>query len=65
MDPVTVSTGGALHPSLYLDPELEEREQRLIFERTWQLAGHVSSLRERGSYVTAWAGNQPVLVVRD
>ena len=49
MDPVTVSTGGALHPSLYLDPELEEREQRLIFERTWQLAGHVSSLRERGS----------------
>jgi choline monooxygenase len=65
MDPVMVSTGGALHPSLYLDPELEEREQRLIFERTWQLAGHVSSLRERGSYVTAWAGNQPVLVVRD
>jgi choline monooxygenase len=65
MDPVMVSTGAALHPNLYLDPELQEREQRLIFERTWQLAGHVSSLRERGSYVTAWAGNQPVLVVRD
>src|SRR5689334_13493092 len=65
MDPVMVSAGGALHPNLYLDPELQEREQRLIFERTWQLAGHVSSLRERGSYVTAWAGNQPVLVVRD
>ena len=55
----------ALHPSFYLDPELQEREQELIFERTWQLAGHLSQLGQPGSYVTAWAGNQPVLVVRD
>ena len=57
--------GSALHPSFYLDPGLQEREQRLIFERTWQLAGHISKLPQPGSYITCWAGNQPVLVVRD
>ena len=44
---------------------LEAAEQELIFERTWQLAGHVSQLAGTGSYITAAAGNQPVLVVRD
>jgi Rieske 2Fe-2S family protein len=57
--------GPALEPALYLDPEVAEREQRLIFERTWQLAGHVGQLPRPGSYITAQAGSQPVLVVRD
>ncbi len=57
--------GRALLPSLYLDPELVEAEQRLIFERTWQLAGHIASLPRPGSYLTASAGDQPVLVLRD
>src|SRR5262245_25567208 len=55
----------ALAPRLYLDPEVLEREQRQIFERTWQLAGHVSDLPQPGSYLTTTAGDQPVLVVRD
>ena len=41
-----------------------EAEHERIFERTWQLAGHVSQLSEPGSYLTAKAGTQPVLVVR-
>jgi choline monooxygenase len=57
--------GTAMLPALYTDPEVLEAEQRLIFERTWQLAGHVSSLPRAGSYLTAQAGSQPVLVVRD
>ena len=57
--------GTALAPRLYTDDRLLEAEQRLIFERTWQLAGHVSALPRPGSYLTAWAGSQPVLVVRD
>lgn len=57
--------GTALEPRLYTDPALLEAEQRLIFERTWQLAGHVSALPRPGSYITAQAGDQPVLVVRD
>jgi Rieske 2Fe-2S family protein len=57
--------GRALHPRLYLDPSLLEAEQELIFERTWQLAGHVSALQKPGSYITCQAGTQPVVVVRD
>jgi Rieske 2Fe-2S family protein len=57
--------GEALEPRLYLDPELIEVEQERIFERTWQLIGHVSALPRPGSYITGFAGSQPVLVVRD
>ena len=42
----------ALEPRLYLDPELLEAEQERIFERTWQLVGHVSALPRPGSYIT-------------
>ncbi len=55
----------ALSPRLYTDPEVAAAEQELIFERTWQLAGHVGALPGPGSYITATAGTQPVLVVRD
>ena len=58
-------SGLALEPRLYTDPAVLEAEQELIFERTWQLAGHVGSLPRPGSYITARAGTQPVLVVRD
>jgi len=61
----TAPSAVALEPRLYTDPSLLEAEQRLIFERTWQLAGHVSALADAGSYITADAGDQPVLVVRD
>jgi Rieske 2Fe-2S family protein len=61
----TREQGTALDPRLYTDPAVLELEQELIFERTWQLAGHVSALPAPGSYVTAQAGTQPVLVVRD
>jgi Rieske 2Fe-2S family protein len=57
--------GRALTPHHYLDPRMLALEQQRIFERTWQLAGHVSQLPQPGSYLTAQAGSQPVLVVRD
>jgi choline monooxygenase len=57
--------GPALEPRLYLEPEITELEQRAIFERTWQFAGHVSDLAQPGSYLTTNVGDQPVLVVRD
>jgi Rieske 2Fe-2S family protein len=61
----TLATPAALHPRFYTDPDLLEPEQELIFERTWQLAGHVADLPRPGSYITGRAGSQPVLVVRD
>jgi Rieske 2Fe-2S family protein len=63
--PTGVAPGTALEPRLYIDPDVLEHEQELIFERTWQFVGHVSSLPRTGSYITGRAGNQPVLVVRD
>jgi Rieske 2Fe-2S family protein len=60
-----IRAGTALEPRFYIDPALLEPEQELIFERTWQFVGHISSLPRRGSYITGSAGNQPVLVVRD
>ena len=56
--------GAALEPRLYFDPEAAALEQSAIFERTWQLAGHVSDLPEKGSYVTASAGSQSLIVIR-
>jgi choline monooxygenase len=60
-----IPSGVALEPPYYTDPALEAAEQARIFERTWQLAGHISQLATAGSYITAAAGNQPVLIVRD
>jgi choline monooxygenase len=55
----------ALPARLYRAPEVVELERRRIFERNWQLAAHVSSLPQPGSYTTAAVGDQPVLVLRD
>jgi Rieske 2Fe-2S family protein len=63
--PTAPAMPAALSPRNYLDPSLLEAEQELIFERTWQLAGHIGSLPQTGSYITARAGSQPVLVIRD
>jgi Rieske 2Fe-2S family protein len=66
--PRTSSGGGrdgrALDPSLYHDPTVLEQEIASIFSRTWQYAGHVGDLPEPGDYLTAKAGDQPVLVLR-
>ena len=59
------SRPAALPARLYRDPAIVELEHRRIFERTWQFAAHVSRLPNPGSYLTANAGRQPVLVLRD
>ena len=56
--------GLALEPRLYFDPAVAEFEDRSIFGRTWQLAGHIGDVPETGSWLTARAGSQSVLVVR-
>jgi choline monooxygenase len=54
----------ALDPRFYLDSAVLERELETIFSRTWQYAGHIGDLPEPGRYLTATAGDQPVLVLR-
>ena len=56
--------GAALEASFYTDPAVLERELETIFQRSWQYAGHVGDLPEEGAYLTARAGDQPVLVLR-
>ncbi len=55
----------ALSPHFYRDPAVLELEQERIFARTWQLVAHVSQLLVPGRYLTATAGLEPVLVLRD
>ncbi len=54
----------ALDPRLYSDPAALDAELDGLFQRTWQYAGHVGDLPEAGHYITARAGDQPVLVLR-
>jgi choline monooxygenase len=60
----SVTIAEALPARLYRDPEVLELEQRRIFARTWQFVCHVSQLPDAGSYLTARAGVEPLLVLR-
>jgi choline monooxygenase len=48
----------------YSEPSVLEDENRLVFGRTWQLAGRAEQVRERGDFFTADIAGEPVLVVR-
>ena len=49
----------------YADPAVLRVEQQRIFRRTWHYAGHLGELDARGSRIAAWAGDVPILVLRD
>lgn len=48
----------------YTDPAALGEENRLLFGRTWQLAGRAGQVRQRGDYFTAEVAGEPLLVVR-
>lgn len=48
----------------YSDPEWFRAEARLLFARTWNLAGASADVAEPGDYLTTEAGGVPILVVR-
>jgi choline monooxygenase len=56
--------GRALEPRYYLGEEALAHEMDAVFARSWQYAGHVGELPEANTYITTYAGDQPVLVVR-
>src|SRR5579871_4875743 len=51
-------------PRVYSDPELFEREQRRIFDRSWLYAGHQSEVPQRGDFLTRRVGGRPLIIVR-
>jgi Rieske 2Fe-2S family protein len=54
-----------LPPEAYYDRAWFDREQSLVFERTWNLVAYTSDIARPGDYVTAMIGRTPVVIVRD
>ena len=54
-----------LAPSYYTDPAVFEREKRGIMAGSWQMAGHVSQLRDPGDYIALELAGERVFVLRD
>jgi Rieske 2Fe-2S family protein len=48
----------------YTDPRVTDFEQQRIFDRTWQLVGHVTDLPHPGSRIVGSVGRREVVVVR-
>ena len=49
----------------YLDADIHEQENQLIFQCNWWYAGHQSQLPKTGDYLTTTINEQSVFVVRD
>ncbi len=59
-----LDAGRSLPARWYADPGTLEREQELIFRRSWQYAGRADQVAEPGAFITVAAGPVPLAVVR-
>ncbi len=59
-----LDAGRSLPARWYADPDTLEREQELIFRRSWQYAGRADQVAEPGAFITVAAGPVPLAVVR-
>ena len=50
--------------SWYSDPDVLRRERERIFRCSWHYAGHAGEVAQPGDFVTALAGDVPLVVVR-
>lgn len=57
--------GESLPAQWYTDPLVTEREIGQIFRRSWNYIGPLSELAQPGDYITGYAGEVPVVVVRN
>jgi len=48
----------------YFDPRLANLEQQSVFAATWQVAGRVDQVREKGQFFTADLAGEPIVVAR-
>ncbi len=49
---------------IYCDPEFLEQEERHVFWKSWIYAGHISSLKESGDYITLELAGQRIFIIR-
>lgn len=57
-------TRGIYNPKIYTDESLYKLEMERIFARTWICVGHESMIPKAGDFMTAYIGEDPVVVVR-
>jgi phenylpropionate dioxygenase-like ring-hydroxylating dioxygenase large terminal subunit len=60
-----VARGESLPVSWYTDPAITSLELERIFARTWQYVGPLGELANVGDFITGFAGNVPVVVMRN
>ena len=57
--------GESLPAHWYTDPKITAAEIAQIFRRSWNYIGPLSRLKDIGDYVTGYAGEVPVVVIRN
>jgi phenylpropionate dioxygenase-like ring-hydroxylating dioxygenase large terminal subunit len=57
--------GESLSARWYTDPSILEQEMLQVFRKSWNYIGPAAELAKVGDYVTGYAGNVPVVVVRN
>ena len=48
----------------YFDANIAELEQQSVFGRSWQVAGRIEQVKEKGSFFTADVAGEPIVVAR-
>jgi len=60
-----LAAGATLPAGWYADPTIQRLEGERIFSRTWQYAGRADRVENPGDFFTCFAGQIPIVVVRD
>jgi phenylpropionate dioxygenase-like ring-hydroxylating dioxygenase large terminal subunit len=57
--------GGLVNRRIFADREIYELERERLFARCWLYLGHESEVPHPGDFVTAYMGEEPVILCRD